>query len=45
MTRLNRRFNREEALETSRIMDEVLKDYYCGRDDDFWNREDTWNKE
>lgn len=25
-----------EALETSRIMDEVLKDYYHGRDDEFW---------
>ena len=32
-----------EALETSRIMDEVLKDYYNGRDDDFWNRKDSWN--
>ena len=34
----------EEALETSRIMDEVLKDYYNGREDEFWNRMDTWNK-
>ena len=33
----------DEALETYRIMDEVLKDYYNGRDDDFWNRIDTWN--
>lgn len=33
----------DEALETSRIMDVVLKDYYNGREDDFWNRIDTWN--
>lgn len=33
----------DEALETSRIMDEVLKDYYNGREDDFWNRRGSWN--
>lgn len=33
-----------EALETYRIMDKVLEKYYSGRDDDFWNRIDTWNK-
>ena len=32
-----------EALETSRIMDEVLKGYYHGRDDEFWKREESWN--
>ena len=32
-----------EALETSRIMDEVLKSYYHGRDDMFWEREESWN--
>ena len=32
-----------EALETSSIMDEVLKDYYHGRDDEFWKREESWN--
>ena len=34
----------DEALETYRIIDEALKDYYNGREDDFWNRMDTWNK-
>ncbi len=33
-----------EALETYRIMDIVLEKYYNGRNDDFWNRQDTWNK-
>ena len=33
-----------EALETYRIMDKVLEKYYNGRNDDFWNRIDTWNK-
>lgn len=34
----------KEALETYRIMDIVLEQYYNGRNDDFWNRVDTWNK-
>ena len=34
----------EEALETYRIMDIVLEKYYNGRNDDFWNRTNTWNK-
>lgn len=34
----------EEALETYRIMDMVLEKYYNGRDNDFWNRTNTWNK-
>ena len=33
-----------EALEPYRIMDIVLDKYYNGRNDDFWNRVDTWNK-
>lgn len=33
----------EEALETYRIMDEVLEEYYNGRDN-FWTRKETWNK-
>ena len=33
-----------EALETYRIMDEVLDKYYHGRSDEFWNRIDTWQK-
>ena len=32
-----------EALETYRIIDEVLNDYYHGREDEFWKRENTWN--
>ncbi len=34
----------KEALETYRIMDKVLEEYYNGRSDEFWNRKDTWNK-
>lgn len=34
----------KEALETYRIMDIVLDEYYSGRDKDFWNRIDDWNK-
>ena len=33
-----------EALETYRIMDTVLERYYNGRNDEFWNRKGTWNK-
>ncbi len=33
-----------EALETYRIMDKVLEKYYNGRDDEFWNRIDSWNR-
>ena len=33
-----------EALETYRIMDIVLDKYYNGRNDEFWNRSNTWNK-
>lgn len=33
-----------EALETYRIMDIVLDKYYDGRDKDFWNRINYWNK-
>ncbi|PQV63609.1 putative dehydrogenase [Abditibacterium utsteinense] len=32
----------ESALRTMRVMDTVLSDYYGGRDDDFWNRSNTW---
>ena len=32
-----------EALETYRIMDNVLEKYYNGRDDEFWNRVKSWN--
>jgi len=32
-----------EALETYRIMDIVLDKYYHGRNDDFWNRVQSWN--
>ncbi len=34
----------KEALETYRIMDMVLDEYYNGRDKDFWNKVDDWNK-
>lgn len=34
----------KEALETYRIMDIVLEKYYNGRNDNFWNRVDSWNK-
>ena len=34
----------KEALETYRIIDKVLEQYYNGRNDDFWNRVDSWNK-
>jgi len=30
------------AIRTSSVMDTVLASYYGGRDDDFWNRKDTW---
>ncbi len=30
------------ALRTMEAMDEVLSDYYGGRDDDFWNRAQSW---
>lgn len=32
----------ESALRTMQVMDTVLNDYYGGRDDDFWNRPQTW---
>ena len=35
----------KEALETYRIMDKVLNEYYNGREDEFWNRIATWKKE
>lgn len=35
----------KEALETYRIMDIVLEKYYNGRNDAFWNRNNTWNKQ
>lgn len=34
----------KEALETYRIMDIVLEKYYNGRNDNFWNRINSWNK-
>ncbi len=34
----------KEALETYRIMDIVLDKYYNGRDKDFWNKVNSWNK-
>ncbi len=34
--------NGETALRTMEVMDAVLSDYYGGRDDDFWNRPETW---
>ncbi len=30
------------ACRTSRVMDEILHDYYGGRGDEFWKRPDTW---
>lgn len=30
------------AARTSRVMDIVLENYYGGRDDDFWNRPESW---
>lgn len=30
------------ALRTMKVMDAVLKEYYGGREDDFWNRADSW---
>jgi hypothetical protein len=32
----------ETALRTATLMDDVLNDYYCGREDAFWNRPETW---
>ena len=32
------------ALRTMQAMDAVLADYYGGRDDDFWNRSQSWPK-
>ncbi len=32
----------ESALRTMQVMDTVLNDYYGGREDDFWNRPQTW---
>jgi len=32
----------KSAARTSRIIDQVLNDYYGGRDDAFWDRPDTW---
>ncbi|HEX8465781.1 MAG TPA: Gfo/Idh/MocA family oxidoreductase [Abditibacterium sp.] len=32
----------QTALRTMEVMDTVLRDYYGGRDDDFWNRPETW---
>ena len=34
----------EDALETYRIIDKVLDDYYDGREDSFWRRTNTWNR-
>ena len=33
-----------DALETYRIMDIVLKEYYSGRDDKFWERKNYLDK-
>ena len=33
----------EMALEIYKIIDEVLKNYYNGRNDNFWERTETWN--
>jgi hypothetical protein len=32
----------ESARRTSRVMDQVLEDYYGGRSDAFWERPETW---
>lgn len=32
----------ESARRTSRVMDAVLAEYYGGRGDEFWSREETW---
>lgn len=32
----------ESAARTSRVMDTVLKGYYGGRDEEFWDRPGTW---
>ena len=32
----------ESAARTSLVMDIVLNEYYRGRDDEFWNRPETW---
>jgi predicted dehydrogenase len=32
----------ESAARTTRVMDQVLADYYGGRDDAFWTRPETW---
>ena len=34
----------ESATRTMEVMDTVLNDYYGGREDDFWNRPQTWPK-
>ena len=32
----------ETAVRTMSVMDSVLKEYYGGREDDFWNRPNSW---
>lgn len=32
----------ESALRASRVMDQVLGEYYGGRDDEFWRRPESW---
>ena len=32
----------ESAARTTWVMDQVLSDYYGGRDDEFWTRPETW---
>ena len=34
----------KESLETYRIIDAVLEKYYSGRQNEFWNRINTWKK-
>ncbi len=33
-----------DALSTSRVIDAVLSGYYNGREDNFWERPESWNK-
>ena len=34
----------ESGARTSLVMDQVLSEYYRGRDDEFWLRPETWQR-
>ena len=34
----------DNGLRVAIVMDQALENYYMGRADEFWNREETWAK-